>query len=162
MNTSHRIIVLIAALGAGLMAWSFVQAQQAQEVGHSLLKSADIKWTDGPPSMPPGAQIAVIEGDLKKAEPITFRLKLPANYKIAPHTHPAIEHVTVVSGTFYMGAGDQLDREKAVALSPGSFAAFQPGHSMFAWTEKETVVQVHGVGPWGITYINPVDDPRKK
>ena len=162
MNTSHRIIVLIAAVGTGLMAWSFVHAQQAQEVGHSLLKSADIKWTDGPPSMPPGAQIAVIEGDLKKAEPITFRLKLPANYKIAPHTHPAIEHVTVVSGTFYMGAGDQLDREKAVALSPGSFAAFQPGHSMFAWTEKETVIQVHGVGPWGIAYINPVDDPRKK
>jgi len=162
MNTSHRIIVLIAAVGTGLMAWSFVQAQQAQEVGHSLLKSADIKWTDGPPSMPPGAQIAVIEGDLKKAEPFTFRLKLPANYKIAPHTHPAIEHVTVVSGTFYMGAGDQLDRGKAVALSPGSYAAFQPGHSMFAWTEKETVVQVHGVGPWGINYTNPVDDPRKK
>src|SRR3989304_6384527 len=159
MNTSHRIITLSVAVGMGLMAWSFAQAQEG---GHILLKSADIKWTDAPPSMPPGAQIAVIEGGLKKAEPFAFRLKLPANYTIAPHTHPAIEHVTVVSGTFYMGAGDQLDREKAVALSPGSFAAFQPGHSMFAWTEKETVIQVHGVGPWGIAYINPVDDPRKK
>ncbi len=159
MNTSHRIITLIVAVGMGLMAWSFAQAQEG---GHILLKSADIKWTDAPPSMPPGAQIAVIEGDLKKAEPFAFRLKLPANYKIAPHTHPAIEHVTVLSGTFYMGAGDQLDLEKAVALTPGSFAAFQPGHSMFAWTEEETVVQVHGVGPWGINYINPVDDPRKK
>ena len=159
MNTSHRIITLIVAVGMGLMAWSFAQAQEG---GHILLKSADIKWTDAPPSMPPGAQIAVIEGDLKKAKPFAFRLKLPANYKIAPHTHPAIEHVTVLSGTFYMGAGDQLDLEKAVALTPGSFAAFQPGHSMFAWTEEETVVQVHGVGPWGINYINPVDDPRKK
>ena len=159
MNTSHRIITLIVAVGMGLMAWSFAQAQEG---GHILLKSADIKWTDAPPSMPPGAQIAVIEGDLKKAKPFAFRLKLPANYKIAPHTHPAIEHVTVLSGTFYMGAGDQLDLEKAVALTPGSFAAFQPGHSMFAWTEEETVVQVHGVGPWGINYINPADDPRKK
>ena len=159
MNTSHRIITLIVAVGMGLMAWPFAQAQEG---GHILLKSADIKWTDAPPSMPPGAQIAVIEGDLKKAEPFAFRLKLPANYKIAPHTHPAIEHVTVLSGTFYMGAGDQLDLEKAVALTPGSFAAFQPGHSMFAWTEEETVVQVHGVGPWGINYINPADDPRKK
>ena len=159
MNTSHRIITLIVAVGMGLMAWPFAQAQEG---GHILLKSADIKWTDAPPSMPPGAQIAVIEGDLKKAKPFAFRLKLPANYKIAPHTHPAIEHVTVLSGTFYMGAGDQLDLEKAVALTPGSFAAFQPGHSMFAWTEEETVVQVHGVGPWGINYINPVDDPGKK
>jgi quercetin dioxygenase-like cupin family protein len=134
MNTSHRIIALIMAVGMGLMAWSFAQAQ---EVEHILLKPGDIKWSDAPPSMPPGAQVAVIEGDLKKAEPFTFRLKLPANYKIAPHTHPTIEHVTVLSGTFYMGAGDKLDKEKAVALTPGSFAVFQPGHSMFAWTEEK-------------------------
>jgi hypothetical protein len=152
-------MALTVAIGMGLIAWSFAQAQEG---GHILLKSADIRWTDAPPSMPPGAQIAVIEGDLKKAEHFAFRLKLPANYKIAPHTHPAVEHVTVLSGTFYMGAGDKLDQEKAVALTPGSFAAFQPGHSMFAWTEEETVVQVHGVGPWGIDYINPADDPRKK
>jgi quercetin dioxygenase-like cupin family protein len=159
MNTSHRIIALIMAVGMGLMAWSFAQAQEAE---HILLKPGDIKWTDAPPSMPPGAQVAVIEGDLKKAEPFTFRLKLPAKYTIAPHTHPTIEHVTVLSGTFYMGAGDKLDKEKAVALTPGSFAVFQPGHSMFAWTEEETIVQVYGVGPWGINYISPADDPRKK
>src|SRR5918996_2952982 len=108
MNTSHRTTALVVAVGMGLMAWSF---SQAQEAGHILLESADINWTDAPPSMPPGAQIAVIEGDLEKAESFTFRLKLPANYNIAPHTHPAIEHVTVLSGTFYMGAGDQFDRE---------------------------------------------------
>lgn len=151
MNTPHRITASIVAVGMGLMAWSFAPAQEA---GHILLKPADIKWTEAPASMPPGAQVAVIEGNFKKAEPFAFRLKLPANYKIAPHTHPAVEHVTVLSGTLYMGAGDQLDRDKAVALTPGSFAAFQPGHSMFAWTEEETVIQVHGVGPWGIHYIH--------
>jgi quercetin dioxygenase-like cupin family protein len=159
MNSSDRIIALIVAVGTGLMTWSFAQAQ---EVGHILRQSADIKWTDPPPSMRPGAQFALIEGDLKKAEPFTFRLKLPANYQIPPHTHPTIEHVTVVSGAFHMGAGDQHDPKKAVALTPGSFAVFQPGHSMFAWTEEETVIQVHGVGPWGINYINPADDPRNK
>jgi len=159
MSTSHRITALILAVGMGLLAWSFVQAQ---EVGHILLKAAEIKWTDAPPSMPPGAQIAVIEGDLEKAEPFTLRLKLPANYKIAAHTHPAIEHVTVLSGTLHMGAGDKIDREKAVALTPGSFAAFQSGHSMFAWTGEETVIQVHGVGPWGINYIHSPDNPRNK
>ena len=159
MNTSHRITGLTLAVGLCLMALSFAQAQ---ETGHILLNSADIKWTDAPPSMPPGAQMAVIEGDLKKAEPFAFRLKLPANYKIAPHTHPTVEHVTVLSGTFYMGAGDKVDQEKAEALTPGSFAAFQPGHSMYAWTEEETVIQVHGVGPWGINYLNQADDPSKK
>ena len=155
----HRAPIISLIVGIGLMAWSFAQAQES---GHILLDSAEIKWTDAPPSMPPGAQIAVIEGDLKKAEPFAFRLKLPADYKIAPHTHPTVEHVTVLSGTFYMGAGDQVDKEKAQALTPGSFAAFQPGHSMFAWTEEETVIQVHGVGPWGIKYINPAEDPSKK
>ncbi|MCI0453678.1 MAG: cupin domain-containing protein [Candidatus Dadabacteria bacterium] len=159
MNTSRRIIALIVAVGMSLMGWTFAQAQEAE---HIMLKPGDIKWTDAPPSMPPGAQVAVIEGDLKKAEPFTFRLKLPAKYTIAPHTHPTIEHVTVISGTFYMGAGDKIDKDKAVALTPGSFAVFQPGHSMFTWTQEETVVQVYGVGPWGINYINPADDPRKK
>lgn len=160
MNTSRRIAALIVAGGIGMLGWSFAQAQ---EVGHILLKAADIKWTDAPPSMPPGAKIAVFEGDLAKAEPFTFRLKLPADSTIAPHTHPAIEHVTVLSGTLYMGAGENLDRGKAVALSPESFAAFQPGHSMFAWTGEEPVTfQVHGVGPWGINYINLPDRPRKK
>jgi quercetin dioxygenase-like cupin family protein len=159
MNTSHRIAALVVTVGVGLMTWSFAQAQ---EVGHIFRQSNDIKWTDGPPSMQPGAQIAVIEGDLKKAEPFTFRLKLPADYRIPPHTHPAIEHVTVLSGTFYMGPGDQLDPKKAVALTPGSFAVFQTGHSMFAWTKEETVIQVHGLGPWGIKYINPADDPRNR
>jgi quercetin dioxygenase-like cupin family protein len=159
MTTSDRIIALIVAVGTGLLTSSFAQAQES---GHILRPSTDIQWTDAPPSMQPGAQIALIEGDLKKAEPFTFRLKLPANYKIPPHTHPAIEHVTVLSGTFYMGPGDQVNPNKAAPLTPGSFAVFQPGHSMFAWTEEETVVQVHGLGPWGINYINPADDPRNK
>jgi hypothetical protein len=150
---------LIVTIGMYLIASSFAQGQ---EVGHMLVTSTDIKWTGAPPSMQPGAQFALIEGDLKKAEPFMFRLKLPANYKIPPHTHPAIEHVTVLSGAFHMGPGDQHDPKKAVTLTPGSFAVFQPGHSMFAWTEEETVIQVHGVGPWGINYINPADDPRNE
>jgi quercetin dioxygenase-like cupin family protein len=159
MNTSHRITALILAVGMGLMAWSLAQAQEA---GHILLKSADIKWTKAPPSMPPGTQIAVLEGDLNKAEPFTMRLKLPADSKLGAHTHSTVEHVTVLSGSLYMGAGDQLDRDQAVALPSGSFAVFQPGHSMFAWADEETVIQVHGVGPWGIHYLHSPDNPSKQ
>jgi len=122
---------------------------------------SDIKWTPVP-SLPPGAQISVLEGPLNQAVPITARIKFPANYRLPAHTHPVIEHVTVLSGTFHMGAGDKLDQSLSKPLTTGSFAIMQPGTAHFAWTEEETVVQIHSVGPWGITYINPADDPRNK
>ena len=128
---------------------------------HVMVTPNDLKWADIP-SLPPGAKIAVIEGPMDQATPFTFRVKLPADYKIPAHWHPAIEHVTVISGTFNMGTGDKLDATKTKALSAGSVAIMPPKTNHFAWTKEETVVQVHGVGPWGITYVDPADDPRKK
>jgi quercetin dioxygenase-like cupin family protein len=133
----------------------------AQSDTHTMVKPGDLKWTDVP-SLPKGAKLAVIEGPLNEAVPFTFRLKFPANYQIPAHSHPAIEHVTVISGTFNMGTGDKLDRAKTKALSAGSVAIMQPKTNHFGWTKGETVVQVHGTGPWGITYVNSADDPRKK
>jgi len=99
---------------------------------------------------------------MNEAKPITARIKFPANYKLPAHTHPVIEHVTVLSGTFHMGAGDKLDTVKTKALTVGGFAIMQPGTPHFAWTAEDTIVQVHSVGPWGVTYVHPADDPRKK
>jgi quercetin dioxygenase-like cupin family protein len=138
-----------------------IPASWAQSGAHVMVTPNDLKWTDVP-SLPPGAKLAVIEGPLNQAVPITFRLKLPANYQVAPHWHPGIEHVTVLSGTFNMGVGDKLDRGKSMALTAGSVAIMQPKTTHYAWTAGETIVQVHGIGPWGITYVNPTDDPRKK
>jgi anti-sigma factor ChrR (cupin superfamily) len=72
---------------------------------HMMVTPNDLKWADIP-SLPPGAKIAVIEGPMDQATPFTFRVQLPADYKIPAHWHPAIEHVTVISGTFNMGTGD--------------------------------------------------------
>ena len=128
---------------------------------HLMVTEADLKWADVP-SLPPGAKIAVIEGPMNEAKPFTMRLRLPADYRIPAHYHSAIEHVTVISGTFHMGTGDKLDTKVTRALGPGSVAIMQPGTRHFAWTKEEAVVQVHGVGPWTVTYVNPADDPRKK
>ena len=88
---------------------------------------------------------------------------LPANFKVGVHTHPVIEHVTVISGTFHLGIGEQFDPSKARAYTPGGVTIMPPGMPMYAFTTKEeTVIQVHGVGPWGINYLNPADDPNKK
>ena len=147
------IIIAITCLGASV-SW-------AQGGAHIMVDPADLKWADVP-ALPPGAKIAVIEGPLTEAAPFTFRLKFPANYKIAAHWHPAIEHVTVISGTLNFGMGDKLDEAKTKPLSVGSVAIMPPKTNHFGWTKEETIVQVHGVGPWGLTYVNPADDPRKK
>lgn len=129
--------------------------------GHVMVTPAQLAWTDAP-AVAPGAKIAVIEGPLNKAVPFTFRLRLPANARIAPHVHPAFERVTVLSGTFYFAHGDTFDAAKAQPLGQGSVAVMPPGAPMFGYTKEEAVIQLHGAGPWGITYLNPADDPRKK
>jgi anti-sigma factor ChrR (cupin superfamily) len=126
-----------------------------------MVTPGDLKWIDVP-SLPSGAKLAVIEGPLNEAGPFTFRLRLPSDYNLPAHSHSAIEHVTVISGTFHMGVGDKLDQTKTKPLSAGSVAIMQPKTNHFAWTKEETIVQVHGVGPWTINYVNPADDPRKK
>ena len=129
---------------------------------HVMVTPSDVQWSDGPASLLPGTKLAVIEGDPAAANALfTMRLKLPANFKIMPHFHPTDEHVTVISGAFWMGMGGKHDPAQMKELPAGSFAVMPVGHQHFAMTKAETVIQVHGVGPWGITYVNPADDPRK-
>lgn len=160
MNPNTRLlgIACIAALLAAAPAGA--QSVYTGE-GPLTLTPAQLAWADAP-AVAPGAKIAVIEGPLNKAVPFTLRLLLPAGAKIAPHVHPAFERVTVLSGTFYLAHGDAFDATKAQVLAPGSVALMPPGAPMFGYTKEQTVIQLHGVGPWGITYLNPADDPRKK
>src|SRR3989344_3979075 len=89
-----------------------------------------------------------------------FRLEFPANYRVAPHWHPADEHVTVIAGTFALGMGETFDETKLEELGVGGFAMMRTGTRHFAWSKDGAVVQLHGIGPWGLTYVNPADDPR--
>jgi quercetin dioxygenase-like cupin family protein len=157
-----RHIVIIAALIAGLygLAAPLVPAQ-THSGAHTIVLPGELTWSDVPASLPPGAKVAVIEGPMNQAVPFTARFSLPKGYKIPAHTHPVLEHVTVLSGTFHLGMGDTLDPSKTRPLAAGAIAILAPGTRHFAWTSEDTVIQVHGVGPWGISYVNPADDPRK-
>jgi quercetin dioxygenase-like cupin family protein len=129
---------------------------------HALLTPADVKWGQPPPVLPPGAQFALVEGDPKAAgQLVSFRLKMPDGYRIPPHFHPADEHVVVLQGTFNVGLGDELDEKASKPLGAGSFAIMPKGEHHYAWAKGETVVQVYAIGPWGLIYVNPADDPRK-
>jgi quercetin dioxygenase-like cupin family protein len=151
------VIAAAVLAGAALHAWA-----QANHAHHIVVLPEQMTWAPGPPSLPAGAQVVMLEGNPAKAEPLTMRMKFPAGYRVAPHTHPAIEHVTVLSGTLHIGAGDTFDRNGGKRLPAGSFAAMPTGMPHFVWTSEETVIQMHSVGPWGITYVNPADDPRKQ
>jgi hypothetical protein len=153
MKTTKTLMLLALA--------SFAAAGWAQHGHHQMVTPAELKWSDVP-SLPPGAKLAVIEGPMSQAVPFTVRLKFPDKYRIPPHFHPAVERVTVLSGTFHMGAGEKFDRKKTQALKAGGIAIMQPKTPHFAWTSGETIVQLHGTGPWGVTYLNPADDPRKQ
>ena len=128
----------------------------------SIHRPDGLKWQDGPPSLPPGAKIAVLEGDPSKEGPFVFRVKMPGGYKIPPHTHPKPERVTVISGTFHIGMGDKLDMTKGETMPAGTYGTWPAGMKHYVWVKGETVVQFHGDGPWVIEYLNPADDSRKK
>ena len=121
-----------------------------------------VTWGPAPAVLPPGATASVLEGDPTKAQAFTMRLHMPDGYKIPPHFHPAMEHVTVVSGALKVGMGDRFDEGQMKTLPTGSFAAIPPRMRHYAMANGETVLQLHGIGPWRLVYVDKADDPRTK
>jgi quercetin dioxygenase-like cupin family protein len=106
--------------------------------------------------------MAVLEGDPSKAEPFTVRLRFPNGYRIQPHTHPTTENVTVLTGTFLAGMGIQFDESTMQALGRDGFASVPANHAHYAMARGVTVVQVHAIGPFALTYVNPADNPVQR
>jgi quercetin dioxygenase-like cupin family protein len=151
------IFVAVAActlLGAGA-------PTLASDQHHSVVPADAIKWGPAPASLPPGAQAAVLLGHPAKEGPFVLRLKFPAGFVIPPHRHSKDELVTVISGAMVITAGEKLDRQ-AKSLPPASFIHLPAGMAHYAWAKAESVVQINGVGPFDVTYLNPADDPRKQ
>ena len=147
------------ALALSLAAFAMVHPSQAQ----NDFTPDQVKWGPAPPFVPPGAKIAVLEGDpTASTGDFTIRLAMPDGYKIAPHTHPHRENVTVLSGTLKVGMGDTFDASKMMAFGAGSFAYLDPSMHHYAAASGETVIQIHGMSPLQFIYINPADDPTPK
>lgn len=157
-----RTIYLALGLSIGLAISAVAQGTPTTGAQHAILVSPDqTTWKAGPPSLPAGAKFAVLEGDPKEEGLFTMRLSLPDGYRIPPHSHPAIERVTVIKGTFKLGMGDKFDRAELNSMPAGSYISMEPGTRHFVLAQGNTVVQINGTGPWKIEYVNPADDPRK-
>lgn len=161
MKRNHIIAALIAV--ALPFAWLFAQQQSVHDTKNphaNLYPPADIQWKDGPPSLPPGAKLAVLEGDPTKEGMFVMRVRVPDGFHIPAHTHPKPERVTVIQGIFKLAMGDNPKLADARTLPAGTYGVWPPGMVHAVWTEGETIVQLHGMGPWVINYVNPADDPR--
>src|SRR5258708_1541748 len=157
----RRTFVLAIAVGVIVMQAATLRAQGDKKEPALHVPDA-LKWRDGPKSLPPGAKIAILEGDASKSGPFVFRLKVPDGYKIPPHMHSNAERVTIISGKFFLGMGEKFSANHATELPTGTFGMWPAGMKHFVWVEGETVVQFHGEGPWTIVYHNLDDDPRRK
>jgi quercetin dioxygenase-like cupin family protein len=118
-----------------------------------LFAAAEMQWGDGPPNLPAGAQMVLLDGDPKQKGSFTIRLKFPAGYKIPPHTHPTAERVTVISGAVHLGIGEKLDESAGRELKAGDFAVIPAGVAHFAWSPSEAVVQIHSEGPFQRKFV---------
>ena len=130
---------------------------------HQMLASTSaIKWGPPPPVFAAGAKFAVVDGDPAGTGNVTVRLMLPAGYKIAPHWHPTDEHVTVLSGELSLGMGDAIDKAHSATLKAGGYAVAPANMHHYAFTKTGATIQVHMIGPFALTYVNPADDPSRR
>lgn len=154
-------MVLTAAQSAPRLTAS-APAQPAQRGAMPIYDPATLQWKDGPGSLAAGSKVVVLEGDPTKEGLFTMRLRLPDGFVVAPHYHTGVEHVTVLSGTLNFAMGEKFDKSATTPMTAGTFGYWAPGMRHFAWTTGETILQLHGLGPWTVTYVNPADDPRAK
>lgn len=127
-----------------------------------VFPSGDVEWKDGPASLEAGAQVAILEGNPAEEGYFSIRLKLPDGFRIAPHSHPKFERVTVISGNFLLGHGDTVNESETQRLGPGSYVSLPKEMVHYGIAEGETIVQLATNGPWAINYVRAEDDPRNR
>ena len=134
----------------------------APAASHVMIDAAQVKWGPAPPSLPPGAQMAVLDGDPSKPGTFTVRAKFPDGYVVPPHWHPTTENLVILSGTLMVGMGDKIDEGSMHALTAGGYSKMPAKTRHYVRTKGETTLQIYSTGPFEVTYVNPKDDPRKK
>ena len=152
-GTAAFLVVSLASVSGDIFA-------QTSRTGppHTVIAADGIQWKQ----LRPGAEIAVVSGDPdKEGSPFVLRFRYRGKARIPPHWHPADEHLTVLSGTFRLGMGEAGDESATTELRAGAYAFVAAKMAHYAWADADTTIQVHGIGPFVINYVNPADDPNR-
>ena len=135
----------------------------SHQPGESLfraIRAEDIEWKPFA-AFPPGARLAVLVGNPEQPGPYVIRVRLPAGVRMMPHKHPEDRIYTVLSGVFYIGLGEEFDENLLSAYGVGSVLVLPGGQAHFHWARSgEYITQVSAIGPLGLSYVHPSDDPR--
>jgi len=117
------------------------------------LVPGDISWGTDPELH--GLETAALAGDPNILAPYAQRIRIPANRKLAPHSHPnRAGMITVLSGTLYFAYGDKFDETKLKELPAGSFFTEPKGMPHYALTKGEdAVLQINAIGADGTAYV---------
>jgi quercetin dioxygenase-like cupin family protein len=138
---------------------------QVHQPGQDVFRAIGSEEMDWKPfaAFPPSVRLAVVVGQPLKEGPYVIRVKVPHDVKLMPHRHPEDRIYTVISGTFYIGLGDRFDADKLQAYPPGTVIVLPGNTSHFHWARSgEYITQVSALGPLGLDYVNPSDDPRHR
>jgi quercetin dioxygenase-like cupin family protein len=153
----------LVSAAAGCFTPASTQQERAVQSDHTMLRAIEVTWGPASAKLPPGAQMAVLDGTpAKPGAPFTIRVKVPDGYSVPPHTHPTDEHLTVIMGTILLGMGETFDGAKLRELPAGSYAKLPAEKPHFNLYKGETIIQLHGIGPYDIIYVNPADGPSRK
>ena len=154
-NTQVKAAAGIAVLAVLTLAGAtYSQEKKPENSSHAIVRSSDLKWTP----IIKGCSLANVAGDANaEGAPFVVRLRCAEAVKIPAHWHPTDEHVTVLKGTFQVGMGETFDEGKLQTMNPGNFATVPKEVRHFAFSKTETIVQVHGVGPFKVNWVNPAE-----
>ena len=139
-----------------------VRSHQPGQSRFTAILPEDIEWKAFA-AFPPSVRLAVVVGDPSKEVPYTIRVHVPHGVKLMPHKHPEDRVYTVISGVFYIGLGDDFDAGKLQAYPPGAVIVLPGDTAHFHWAKSgDYITQVAAIGPLGLEYLNPKDDPRNQ
>jgi hypothetical protein len=156
---SHRLLAVLAAVLSSAVVSAQVVAPAAPASADSAWE-AGLTWGDGPPALPKGVKMAKLSGDPAQPGPFVARLKLPPGFVLPPHVHGGDENVTVVAGVVHSGRGEKLDKAATRRLTAGAYGLTPAGVAHFSHSPDGAILQIHGVGPFTVRYVDPKDDPR--
>ncbi|MGI8741912.1 MAG: cupin domain-containing protein [Bryobacteraceae bacterium] len=160
-----KLTTAMLLTAAAVMAQSDAPAKSSAKPNHVLLTPDAMQWMPAPAAtgMPSAVGVSLLSGDPFKTGPFVIRLKIPADGKIAAHWHPTDENITVIEGTFAAGMGDKFSEAELHDFPVGSYVVMPKTMHHFAMAKgAEVIVQIHGLGPFVLNYVDPADDPRKK
>ncbi|HXF95247.1 MAG TPA: cupin domain-containing protein [Gemmatimonadales bacterium] len=153
-----RTLPLLAAAAAALT----LPEAQAQRPAPAVLRPGDLVWQPAPPVLEPGAQAAILAGHPGQPGPVTIRIRVPDQYRIAPHRHSGDEFVTVLSGSLCFAIGEPAAPAPETCLGPGGFAAIPAGTPHAVRASGATEYQIQALGPFEMSYLDPADDPSRR